>query len=118
MRTKVVSRYLAYHGTSLGASASPACRRSRSVFEPLLPGAIKVQTPYRYRCDDCAHLDACTLRCADDLALRIEMEGRRRSLRCSWNGAEHRRRFAPPEGYWAAFARSVTTTAFCSSATR
>jgi adenosylmethionine-8-amino-7-oxononanoate aminotransferase len=41
----------------------------------LLPGFVKVQTPYRFRCIDCSHLDACTLRCADDIALRIEMEG-------------------------------------------
>ena len=39
-----------------------------------MPGAIKVQTPYR-RCIDCTHDaagDHCTLRCADDLALRME----------------------------------------------
>ena len=37
--------------------------------------AVKVRTPYRYRCNDCANLGGCTLSCADDLALRIEMEG-------------------------------------------
>ena len=44
-------------------------------FEPLVPGAIKVQNTDRYRCFDCGHLDACTLRCADDIERRIEMEG-------------------------------------------
>ncbi len=75
MRTKVISRTLAYHGTSMGALSATGVPAIKSVFEPLLPGFVKVQTPYRFRCIDCSHLDACTLRCADDIALRIEMEG-------------------------------------------
>jgi adenosylmethionine-8-amino-7-oxononanoate aminotransferase len=74
-RKKVISRTLAYHGTSLGALSLTGVPSIKAPFEPLLPGAVKVQTPYRFRCIDCSHLDACTLRCADDLALRIEMEG-------------------------------------------
>src|SRR5205814_6062121 len=74
-RTKVISRFLAYHGTSIGALSVTGVPSIKTAFEPLMPGAIKVQTPYRYRCSDCQHLGACTLRCADDVALRIEMEG-------------------------------------------
>ena len=74
-KTKVISRYLAYHGTTLGALSLTGVPAIKTPFEPLMPGAIKVQTPYRYRCHDCMNLGACTLRCADDLALRIEMEG-------------------------------------------
>ena len=29
----------------------------------------------RYRCHDCAHLERCTLRCADDIERQIEYEG-------------------------------------------
>jgi adenosylmethionine-8-amino-7-oxononanoate aminotransferase len=75
MRTKVISRTLAYHGTSMGALGVTGVPAIKAPFEPLAPGFVKIQTPYRFRCIDCSHLDGCTLRCADDLALRIEMEG-------------------------------------------
>ena len=75
LRTKVLSRYAAYHGTSFGALSISGIPAIKAPFEPLVPGAIKVQNTNRYRCADCSHLDACTLRCADDIAMRIEMEG-------------------------------------------
>ena len=102
MRTKVISRYLAYHGTSLGALSLTGVPSIKSVFEPLLPGAVKVQTPYRYRCGDCMHLDACTLRCVDDLALRIEMEGPETIAAVFMEPVQNTGgAFVPPEGYWA-----------------
>jgi adenosylmethionine-8-amino-7-oxononanoate aminotransferase len=102
MRTKLISRYLAYHGTSLGALSLTGVPSIKSAFEPLLPGAIKVQTPYRYRCGDCAQLDACTLRCADDLALRIEMEGPETVAAVFMEPVQNTGgAFTPPEGYWA-----------------
>ena len=75
LRTKVISRTLAYHGTSFGALSITGIPAIRAPFEPLVPGAIKVQNTNRYRCHDCSHLAECTLRCADDIAMRIEMEG-------------------------------------------
>ena len=75
LRHKVISRQFTYHGTSLGALSITGVPAIRAPFEPLVPGAVKVQNTNRYRCVDCSHLDACTLRCADDIALRIEMEG-------------------------------------------
>jgi adenosylmethionine-8-amino-7-oxononanoate aminotransferase len=74
-RHKVISRTYTYHGTSLGALSITGIPAVRAPFEPLVPGAIKIQNTNHYRCHDCSHLDGCTLRCADDLALRIEMEG-------------------------------------------
>jgi adenosylmethionine-8-amino-7-oxononanoate aminotransferase len=59
----------------MGALAITGIPAVKAPFEPLVPGAIKIQNTNRYRCHDCAHLNECTLRCADDLALRIEMEG-------------------------------------------
>ena len=101
-RTKVVSRYLAYHGTSIGALSLTGLPSIKAPFEPLMPGAVKVQTPYRYRCGDCAQLDACTLRCADDLALRIEMEGPDTVAAVFMEPVQNTGgAFAPPEGYWA-----------------
>jgi adenosylmethionine-8-amino-7-oxononanoate aminotransferase len=101
-RTKVISRYLAYHGTSIGALSLTGVPSIKTPFEPLMPGAIKVQTPYRFRCHDCQHLDACTLRCADDLALRIEMEGPESVAAVFMEPLQNTGgAFAPPDGYWA-----------------
>jgi adenosylmethionine-8-amino-7-oxononanoate aminotransferase len=101
-RTKVISRYLAYHGTSIGALSVTGLPSIKTPFEPLMPGAIKVQTPYRYRCHDCQHLDACTLRCADDLGLRIEMEGPESVAAVFMEPLQNSGgAFAPPAGYWA-----------------
>ena len=100
-RTKVISRYLAYHGTSIGALSLTGVPSIKTVFEPLMPGAIKVQTPYRFRCIDCQHLDDCTLRCADDLALRIEMEGPDSVAAVFMEPVQNTGgAFTPPEGYW------------------
>ena len=102
MRTKFMSRYLAYHGTSLGALSLTGVPAIKAPFEPLVPGAVKVQTPYRYRCLDCGDREACTLRCADDLALRIEMEGPETVAAVFMEPLQNTGgAFAPPEGYWA-----------------
>jgi adenosylmethionine-8-amino-7-oxononanoate aminotransferase len=99
---KVLSRYLSYHGTSIGALSLTGVPAIRQPFEPLMPGAVKVQTPYRYRCGDCMHLDACTLRCADDLALRIEMEGPDSVAAVFMEPVQNTGgAFTPPDGYWA-----------------
>jgi adenosylmethionine-8-amino-7-oxononanoate aminotransferase len=98
----MISRYLAYHGTSMGALSMTGVPSIKAPFEPLVPGAIKVQTPYRYRCLDCSHLDACTLRCADDVALRIEMEGPDTVAAVFMEPLQNTGgAFAPPDGYWA-----------------
>ena len=74
-RYKVISRNIAYHGTTLGALSINGIPSIRQPFEPLVPGARKVQNTNRYRCHDCAHLSACTLRSADDIERQIEYEG-------------------------------------------
>ena len=100
-RTKVISRYLAYHGTSIGALSLTGVPSIKTPFEPLMPGAIKVQTPYRYRCNDCMNVAACTLRCADDLALRIEMEGPDSIAAVFMEPVQNTGgAFTPPDGYW------------------
>lgn len=102
MRHKVISRYLAYHGTSMGALSLTGVPSIKAPFEPLVPGAIKVQTPYRYRCNDCMNQSGCTLRCADDLALRIEMEGPDTVAAVFMEPVQNTGgAFTPPDGYWA-----------------
>ncbi len=101
LRTKVISRTLAYHGTSMGALSVTGVAAIKAPFEPLLPGFVKVQTPYRFRCIDCAQLDACTLRCAEDLALRIEMEGPETVAAVFMEPVQNTGgAFVPPDGYF------------------
>jgi adenosylmethionine-8-amino-7-oxononanoate aminotransferase len=74
-RTKVVSRNIAYHGTTMGALSITGVPELRTPFEPLVPGAFKAANTDRYRCRFCAALPACTLACADDIEDVIEREG-------------------------------------------
>jgi adenosylmethionine-8-amino-7-oxononanoate aminotransferase len=74
-RTKVISRNIAYHGTSMGALSITGIPALRAPFEPLVPGARKSANTNRYRCRYCAAAPACTLACADDVEDVIEREG-------------------------------------------
>lgn len=74
-KTKVLSRNLAYHGTTFGALSITGLPGIKAPFEPLVPGAVKVANTNHYRCADCALEPACTLQCADDIEERILMEG-------------------------------------------
>ena len=47
---KIVSRYGAYHGGTMGALSAGGGRERKSVFEPLGVGFIHVHPPYCYRC--------------------------------------------------------------------
>jgi adenosylmethionine-8-amino-7-oxononanoate aminotransferase len=48
-RKKVVSRNIAYHGATMGALSITGVTEIRSLFEPLVPGAIKVPNTNFYR---------------------------------------------------------------------
>jgi adenosylmethionine-8-amino-7-oxononanoate aminotransferase len=74
-RTKVISRNIAYHGTSMGALSITGIPALRTPFEPLVPGAFHAANTDRYRCRFCANAPACTLACADDIEDIIEREG-------------------------------------------
>jgi adenosylmethionine-8-amino-7-oxononanoate aminotransferase len=49
MRYKVISRDIAYHGTTMGALSINGVTAIKSVFEPLVPGAVKVPNTNFYR---------------------------------------------------------------------
>jgi adenosylmethionine-8-amino-7-oxononanoate aminotransferase len=49
MKTKVISRSIAYHGTPQGALAITGVPEMRAPFEPLVPGAFKVPNTNAYR---------------------------------------------------------------------
>jgi adenosylmethionine-8-amino-7-oxononanoate aminotransferase len=48
-RTKAVSRFIAYHGTTMGALALTGLPSIKTPFEPLVPGAIKAPNTNFYR---------------------------------------------------------------------
>ncbi|HEU5110928.1 MAG TPA: aspartate aminotransferase family protein [Micromonosporaceae bacterium] len=73
---KVVSRFIAYHGTSMGALSITGLPGIKSDFEPLVPGAIKVPNTNFYRAPE--HGDdpvAFGRWAADEIGRAIEREG-------------------------------------------
>lgn len=74
-RRKVISRNLAYHGTSLGALSITGLASIRTDFEPLVPGAVKVAHTDEYRVgNSCGHDRAC-LCAADEIERAVLREG-------------------------------------------
>jgi hypothetical protein len=75
-KTKVISRSLAYHGTAMGALSITGLAEMKEVFEPLVPGAVKVPNTNFYRAP--VHADdeyAFGQWCADQLEAAIVAEG-------------------------------------------
>ena len=101
-RYKVISRYLAYHGTSMGALSITGLAELRMPFEPLVPGARKVANTNRDRCTLCAHASACTLGCAADIEAMIVREGPESVAAVFVEPVQNAGGcFVPPEGYFA-----------------
>ena len=75
-RTKVVSRNVAYHGTTMGALSITGVTAIKEVFEPLVPGAIKVPNTNFYRAPYFADdYEAFGLWAADEIDRAIVREG-------------------------------------------
>jgi adenosylmethionine-8-amino-7-oxononanoate aminotransferase len=101
-RHKVISRYLSYHGTSMGALSITGLAELRMPFEPLVPGARKVANTNRYRCTLCAHAPACTLGCAADIEAMIVREGPESVAAVFVEPVQNAGGcFVPPDGYFA-----------------
>jgi adenosylmethionine-8-amino-7-oxononanoate aminotransferase len=75
-RTKVISRYIAYHGTSMGALSLTGIPELKIPFEPLVPGAIKVPNTNFYRAEVFADDEVAFGQwAADEIERAIEREG-------------------------------------------
>jgi adenosylmethionine-8-amino-7-oxononanoate aminotransferase len=75
-RYKVISRDIAYHGTTMGALAITSIPSLRTPFEPLMPGAVKVPNTNFYRAPEHADtLEAFGRWAADEIDRTIEREG-------------------------------------------
>ncbi len=100
-RYKIISRWVSYHGTTLGALSASGNKMRRQAFAPLLPAAMEhISACFCYRCPLGLEYPACALACAEELEPAIVKAGREQvaAFICepvvgASSGA------APPEGY-------------------
>jgi adenosylmethionine-8-amino-7-oxononanoate aminotransferase len=71
---KVISRYLSWHGSTLGALSASGLKSRRTVNEPLAPGFLHVFPPTCYRCPFGKTYPECGITCATLIGEVIEME--------------------------------------------
>ena len=101
-RYKVLSRELAYHGTTMGALSITGLPAIKAPFEPLVPGAVKVENTNHYHCERCRDLPDCSLHAADDIERRILMEGPETVAAVFLEPVQNSGGcFPPPPGYFA-----------------
>ena len=101
-RYKVISRDVAYHGTTLGALTITSLDGYRQPFEPLVPGAVKVPAANFYRAEKYAddfeafglwsahHIEEAILREGPETIAAVFLEPVQNAGGC----------FTPSPGYW------------------
>ncbi|MEV4085502.1 aspartate aminotransferase family protein [Nonomuraea fuscirosea] len=80
LKHKVISRQIAYHGTPQGALSITGIPAFKQMFEPLVPGSVRVPNTNHYRADEITGVKGMTpeeygIWAADRVARAIEMEG-------------------------------------------
>jgi adenosylmethionine-8-amino-7-oxononanoate aminotransferase len=71
---KIISRYGAYHGATMGALSAGGGRERKAVFEPLGVGFIHVHPPYCYRCPFDQRYPSCGRTCVELIERTIVAE--------------------------------------------
>src|SRR5213595_3098003 len=71
---KIVSRYLSWHGSTLGSLSASGLKSRKTVNEPLAPGFLHVFPPTCYRCPFGKTYGDCGLTCASIVDQVIDME--------------------------------------------
>jgi adenosylmethionine-8-amino-7-oxononanoate aminotransferase len=102
-RTKVVSRDIAYHGTTMGALSITGIPALKTPFEPLVPGSVKVPNTNFYRAPEHGDdLVAFGRWAADEIARAIEREGPETVAAVYLEPVQNAGGcFPPPPGYFA-----------------
>ena len=96
-RYKVISRNLAYHGTTMGALSVTGIPDARRPFEPIFPGSAHVPNTNLYRLPE--HMSPDQL--AESIADRIEFEGPETVSAVILEPVQNSGGcFTPPEGYF------------------
>ncbi len=98
LRTKVISRDLSYHGTTMGALSITGLAAVKGPFEPLVPGAIKVTNTNMYRRPDwvtddsyyAEEIEQAILRAGPESVAAVFLEPVQNAGGC----------FVPPDGYF------------------
>jgi 4-aminobutyrate aminotransferase-like enzyme len=71
---KVISRYLSWHGSTLGALSASGLKARKTVNEPMAPGFLHVFPPTCYRCPFGKDHPGCGVTCATIVDRVVEME--------------------------------------------
>ena len=74
-RYKIISRYRAYHGNTMGALSATAQAERRAKYDPLVPGFMHVHPPYCYRCPFGKEYGSCNIECATNIENVVIHEG-------------------------------------------
>ena len=74
-RYKIISRYRAYHGNTMGALSATAQAERRAKYDPLVPGFLHVHPPYCYRCPFGKTYGSCKIECASSIENTVIHEG-------------------------------------------
>lgn len=72
---RVISRWVSYHGNTIGALSMSGRTAWRGEFVPYLQNFPKIHPPYCYRCPYGKTYPGCQVACADDLERVITLEG-------------------------------------------
>jgi adenosylmethionine-8-amino-7-oxononanoate aminotransferase len=102
-RYKVISRNIAYHGTTMGALSITGIPGLKTPFEPLVPGAVKVSNTNFYRAPEHADdYEAFGRWAADEIDRAIEVEGPETVAAVFLEPVQNAGGcFPPPPGYFA-----------------
>lgn len=73
-RYKIIGRYGAYHGATMGALSAGGGRERKAVFEPLGTGFLHVHPPFCYRCPFDQTYPSCGRTCVELIGRTIEAE--------------------------------------------
>jgi adenosylmethionine-8-amino-7-oxononanoate aminotransferase len=71
---KVISRYLSWHGSTLGSLSASGLKSRKTVNEPLAPGFLHVFPPTCYRCPFGKNYPDCGITCATLIESVLDME--------------------------------------------
>ena len=101
-RWKVISRNVAYHGTTMGALSINGIPSLREPFEPLVPDVIHVRNTNRYHRPQDETEEECTVFLLDDLEHAIDAAGADTIAMVIMEPVQNAGgAFTPPAGYFA-----------------
>jgi adenosylmethionine-8-amino-7-oxononanoate aminotransferase len=101
-RYLTISRWMSYHGLSLGALAVTGKPKMRQLYQPMFQDVPHIPPPYCYRCPFNLEYPGCDLKCANALEEEILQQGPEKVsafLAEPVSGATLGA-VVPPEGYW------------------